>query len=91
MIKSIAYYKIVETMNDYKIPILIDPKRTGKSTILKQIKEENQSTEILSIDILGFKVLRSYFNTYKCWKKLNNLTSICLKNLSFNWVKKSKF
>lgn len=59
MIKRIAYYKTVETMNEYKIPILIGLRRTGKSTILKQIKDENQSAEILSIDRLEFRAMTS--------------------------------
>lgn len=44
--KRIAYYKVVEVMDNYRIPILVGLRRTGKTTILKQIQNENKDNSL---------------------------------------------
>lgn len=38
--KRIAYYKVKEVMESFHIPILVGLRRTGKTTILRQLKQE---------------------------------------------------
>lgn len=45
--KRIAYYKVKEVMDSFHIPILVGLRRTGKTTILKQLKQEYGETAVI--------------------------------------------
>ena len=50
--KRIAFYKVKEVMDSYRIPILVGLRRTGKTTILKQIEKEESNSIIMRLDSL---------------------------------------
>lgn len=56
MIKRKAYYKVRDILlNSTRIPILIGLRRTGKTTILKQLQEELNNVEIIVCDDLFYR------------------------------------
>ncbi|RTZ69338.1 MAG: hypothetical protein DSZ21_00015 [Tenericutes bacterium] len=58
--KRKAFYKVKEVMDNYKIPILIGLRRTGKTEILKQLKQEHgPSATILRFDTLQIKAMNT--------------------------------
>lgn len=57
MFKRTAYYVVKETMLNKQIPILIGLRRVGKSTILKQLAEEFENSEIIKFDTLFIRSL----------------------------------
>ncbi len=68
--KRKAFYKVKEVMDNYKIPILIGLRRTGKSEILKQLKQEHgPSATILRFDTLQIKAM----NTLEIWNYIETI------------------
>lgn len=72
--KRIAFYKVREVMDSYRIPILVGLRRTGKTTILNQINEEEDNAIIMRLDSLA----------------LGSLTTLELKNLIDAYIRKGK-
>jgi predicted AAA+ superfamily ATPase len=50
MIKRKAYYKVKNAIDENRIPVLIGLRRTGKTTILKQLQKAYQDSIILTFD-----------------------------------------
>lgn len=53
--KRKAHYKVKESLNQKRIPILIGLRRVGKTTILKQLAEEYNDSIILTFDDIVFR------------------------------------
>jgi len=53
--KRKAHYKVKESLNQKRIPILIGLRRVGKTTILKQLVEEYNDSIILTFDDIVFR------------------------------------
>ena len=69
MIKRHIYGKVVDTIKEKKIPVIIGLRRIGKTTILKQMKEEfkNDNARIISWDSFDMQIMddTKFFNYIK--------------------------
>lgn len=53
--KRKAYFKVKEILEENRIPIIIGFRRVGKTTILRQLQEENKDSAYIRFDSLAIK------------------------------------
>ena len=81
--KRIAFYKVKKIMEEYRIPILIGLRRTGKTTILNQIKNEDPDKSIqIRFDSLEIRAM----NTLEVKKYIINLIDKGYKKFLFDEI-----